>query len=193
MASEKWRLFFAVEIPSQVRARAVQVQRRLSRAAGGMVKWVEPENLHITLKFIGEVEAGKVEQVRRIGRQAALKARPMNIEVAGAGAFPSPSSVRVLWLGVRGDTAELAGLAEALEAGLEEAGICGRESRPFVAHLTLGRARRGARLRGIAPALAEFEGESFGEFRVESFVLMRSHLRPEGPVYEVVERFSLGG
>lgn len=192
MASEeKWRLFYAVELPEAVRQQAVEVQRRLAAQMGSMVKWVSAENLHVTLKFVGWVPAKRVGRAIEIGRQVAAASVPCDLVVRGAGAFPSPSRPRVIWLGLAGQVEVLAGIATQLDELTAGEGLAEPESRPFTPHLTLGRVRRGKKPRDIGPALAQFEGCEFGNIPVRGFVLMRSHLRPDGPKYEVVDTFEL--
>jgi len=188
---ESWRLFFAVELPADVRERAYEIGRRLARAAGGAVKWVEVENLHVTLKFVGGVPVGRVDEVVAAGRVAAAAGRSVELVLGGAGAFPSARSPRVLWIGVSGEIEPLGRVAAELDRLLSEAGLAEPEGRPFKPHLTLGRVRRGARAPELTSALAELSNSQAGRVTVEDFVLMRSHLSPRGPAYEVVERFRL--
>ncbi len=192
-ADEKWRLFFAVPLSDELKRRAEEVQRDLAGVAGGMVKWVEPENMHITLKFIGNVRQSDVPEVVRIGREVAARGRSCQIQIVGAGAFPNPRRARVIWLGAQGDVQALAETAAELDKLLAEAGLSQPENRAFTVHVTLGRVRKGARVRDLTEYLQRYDGQQFGELSISSFHLMRSHLRPTGPVYETVEIFQLGG
>jgi 2'-5' RNA ligase len=154
------------------------------------LRWVAPQNLHVTLKFLGEVgDAG----ARRVG--AALDSCRASVacfpcRVAGLGAFPSASSVRVLWAGIDVGREEMGLLARAIENALSALGF-EREHRGFMAHITLARARD----RAIAAPLESFgSGPSarvFGEFQVKGFSLMKSDLRPQGPVYSEVATYPL--
>lgn len=192
MATEEtWRLFFAVEFPAEARGRAFEVGRLLARDLGQVVKWVEVGSLHVTLKFVGGVPAGRVAEVIEAGRAAAAAGREGELFLAGAGAFPSARRPRVLWIGVSGDIEPLGAVAADLDRRLAEARLAEPEGRPFRPHLTLGRARQDARPPDMAAALAELADAEVGRVWVEDFVLMRSHLSPRGPTYEVVERFPL--
>jgi 2'-5' RNA ligase len=188
---EKWRLFFAVAMTDEVKARAAEVQRELGKVTGRVVKWVDPALLHITLKFVGWVPENRVEDCLSVGREIAAASRPCRLILAGAGAFPKAQCPRVLWIGAAGDVDILAAAAEALDRRMAEVGLAEPENRPFAAHLTLGRVRQDARPPDLTEALAAFADEQFGEVPVEEFLLMRSHLQPSGPVYEKIEAFSL--
>jgi len=192
-AEEPWRLFFAVELPAEIRERAFDLGRRISHALDQVIKWVEVENLHITLKFLGAVPVGRVGEALEVGRKAAKLGRVAELSLGGIGAFPSLRNVRVLWVGVGGEVEVLAQVAAELERLSAEAGLAPPEDRPFRAHLTIGRVRRGMRVPDLSNAFAELGEAPVGRVRVEDFVLMRSHLSRHGPTYEVVERFRLGG
>ena len=191
--TETWRLFFAVPVSDEVRAGIVEIQRQLAPALRGMVKWVEPENLHVTLKFIGNVPAHVVDKIRQIGEAAAAIACPVELVAEGFGAFPSLRRPRVLWVGLGGDVEPLAVLAGELDRRLAEAGIAQPENRPFTAHITLGRMRRGARPPDLSEMASRLERVRLGLAPCSEFVLMRSHLKPTGPVYEVVQTFAAAG
>lgn len=190
---EKWRLFFAVAMTDEIRRRAAEVQRELALVTGRVVKWVDPGSLHLTLKFVGWVPADRVPDVLAVGREVAAAASPASLTLVGAGAFPNARRPRVLWIGGSGDVDILAAAAGALDRRLAEQGLAEPENRPFTAHLTLGRVRPDARPPDLTEALAVFAGQEFGQVSVAEFLLMRSHLQPSGPVYEVVESFALPG
>lgn len=192
-SSETWRLFFAVLIPDDVREGAVRLQRELAPALRGMVKWVEPENLHVTLKFIGNVPAHVVGKIEEIGREASAAAQGGQLVARGIGAFPNLRRPRVIWVGLDGDVPALADVAGRLDQMLADAHIAQPESRPFAAHLTLGRIRRGARPPDLTSIVGRLGNAELGPVPFGEFVLMRSHLRPSGPVYEVVARFAATG
>ncbi|MCX7599664.1 MAG: RNA 2',3'-cyclic phosphodiesterase [Armatimonadetes bacterium] len=192
-AGESWRLFFALEFPADIRQRAFDLGRQISRVLPQVIKWVELENLHITLKFLGEVSAERVGEVTQVGRKVAEVGKPAELVLRGAGAFPSLRNPRVLWVGVSGDVDVLGQVADGLEELSAQAGLAAPEGRPFKPHLTIGRVRRGARIPDLSRTFAELAEAEVGRVTVEEFVLMRSHLSRHGPTYEVVERFVLGG
>lgn len=184
------RSFVAIEIPPPLREKVVQVQEIL-RGAGGGVKWVEPENLHLTLRFLGEVEEDRLKAVEGVCRQVAAASQPFHLELVGVGAFPHARAPRVVWMGVGEGSEALAELAARLERGIRALGFS-REERPFRPHLTLGRVRRPEAIRSLVEALASLGQERVGAMRVEEMVLMRSDLTPGGPLYTPLSRFPLG-
>ncbi|MBC7287917.1 MAG: RNA 2',3'-cyclic phosphodiesterase [Armatimonadetes bacterium] len=192
-ARDEWRLFFAIPVSDEVRSGAAEVQKRLAAALGGMVKWVEPANLHVTLKFIGNVPATSVEQVKQIGWEAAAQAVGAEMVVRGVGAFPSPRRARVIWAGLHGDTRPVAQTAKTLDTALAQAGLAKPEDRPFTPHMTLGRIRRHGRPPDLTSAVSALAEVELGTVQFAGFVLMRSFLHPSGPVYEVIEHFAVAG
>jgi RNA 2',3'-cyclic 3'-phosphodiesterase len=190
-----FRLFVALEPPDLVRRRLAALRAELERAAGraaGEVKWVSPENVHLTLQFLGAVPEERLTAVQQAVAQAARASTPLELMVTGTGAFPSARRARVLWAGLGGDLAPLASLVAALGRELAPLGFP-PEQRPFSAHLTLGRARDPRGLPGLAAALAHAGGGNEARWRAAEVILFRSHLSPHGPRYEPLFRAPLGG
>ncbi len=189
------RLFVALEPPDPVRRRLGSLQGDLKRAAGRAaadVKWVAPENVHLTLQFLGAVPEERRAAVEIAVAETAAAAPPFHLDVHGTGAFPSGRRARVLWAGVGGEVAILAELAADLGRRLAPLGYP-PEERPFSAHLTLGRSRDPRGLPGLAAALARCADGPAARWPVAEVVLFRSHLSPHGPRYEALARAALGG
>jgi 2'-5' RNA ligase len=182
------RLFVAVHLPEEIRARLATVQDRLRRAQAD-VSWVKPENLHITLKFLGETEPRRLDRIRSALADAAQGAAVFAAEVTGVGTFGGRNP-RVVWVGVRDGATPLAALARAVEDALAEVGVA-KERRGFTAHFTLGRVRSPRNLEALLAALRAEPVESFGTVCVDQFSLMESELNPSGSIYTVRDRFSL--
>jgi len=184
----KVRAFVAVDVDERIRKQVARVQNAL-RPAAGHVKWVDPKLCHLTLAFLGYVAQDRMDGIARACHQAAASMPPFDLSFRGIGAFPRWRGARVLWMGVATGEAPLRALHRELEARLEPLGF-EPEGRPFSPHLTLGRFKTPA-----GPALQEsakpFEHERFGTVRVSELRLMRSNLRPSGPVYSVLEAFPL--
>ena len=154
------------------------------------MSWVRAENIHVTLKFLGETEEKRLRRVRPALTEVAREADPFAMEVSGVGSFGGRIP-RVVWVGV-GDGAEpRTRLAGRVEAGLGRVGFP-KERRGFTAHLTLGRVRSPRNAESLLAALQEHHVEKFGGFTATQFELMQSELRPTGSVYTVLERFPLG-
>lgn len=195
MGERARRLFVALDPPDAVRRRVAALQAELRRAAGAAaaaVRWVEPANVHVTLQFLGAVPAERVAAVLAALAAAAAAARPLALEVKGAGAFPSARRARVVWLALGGETPPLAALAAEVGRRLAPLGYA-PEDRPFSPHLTVGRARDGRGAPGLAGALAAVSAADGVTWRAAELVLFESHLSPRGPRYEAAARLPLGG
>ena len=185
------RVFCAIELPAEVRARAAEHIARLRKAVPDVrASWEREEKLHITLKFLGEVEAGRVEALSVAASRATGQARPFNLALAGAGAFPPRGLPRILWLGINDSSGALARLHGRLEDECAAAGF-EREGRPFHPHLTLARMRSPQGSRGLAQVHQETDFEPM-EFAVTELVVMRSELGEGGSRYTEISRHAFG-
>jgi 2'-5' RNA ligase len=186
------RTFVAVEITSAIRARAGELIAAL-RATPADVKWVEPENLHLTLKFLDEVPVGEISGVCEAVAAGAAGLEPFELEVHGAGAFPNAGRPRTIWLGSRDGAPKMVTLHREIEGALGKLGFR-KEHRRFQPHLTIGRVRRGgpavAELGNLVWRYAEFDA---GRLGVHEVVVFSSQLQPDGPVYDALGRAPLGG
>lgn len=179
----------AVLLPDAVRANLATEIERLRRSVRD-VSWVAAENLHLTLKFLGEVEPGRLDGVATALAGVVTAAPAFPLALRGLGAFPSPTRPRVIWAGVT-DAVEVVQLAARVEEALAQLGLP-REGRPFSAHVTLGRVREPRRDPVLAAGLAEGAGREFGAFRVDQVALMRSDLSPRGARYTALGSWVLG-
>ncbi len=183
------RLFVAVRLPGEIRERLALVQDRL-RHAQADVSWVRAESLHITLKFLDEVETKRLEPIRHALAEAARGVSPFSMEVAGLGTFGG-GTPRVVWVGVREGSAPLAALASRVEDGLGRVGFA-KERRGFTAHFTLGRVRSPRNAAALLAVVREETAAPYGRMSVETFSLMQSELNPRGAIHTELDRFSLG-
>lgn len=184
---ETLRAFIAVDLPEPVRRAAAEVSRALHSAPGGEgVRWVRPEALHVTLRFLGQIEASRVAALARDVAGAIAGVPRLHLELGAVQVFPTPSRPRVVALGIAPEE-PLAALAAAVERGVVAAGF-ESESRRFRPHLTLGRIRGRA-----APDVAAVDPPPPSPFEVKEAVLFRSDLLPQGARYTPLERMPLGG
>lgn len=154
-------------------------------------RWIPPENMHITLKFLGEVDERVLPDLRKAGAEAAAAARPLRLVYGPFGAFPNLSRPRVVFFEAREGAGELEKIAAALERSAVPLGIP-RENRPFTAHLTLARIKEPLP-RALCEKLAAVPPLPPGAVQtIERISLMRSHLAPGGATYEEMESFPLG-
>lgn len=187
---ETLRLFVALELPDPALEALAALQARLQAdPAGRAARWVRPEGIHLTLKFLGEVPAGRQADITRAVEAAADGQAPLALEVAGLGCFPNPGQPRVAWAGLGGDLAGLAALQRATERALNPLGFP-PEKRGFSPHLTLGRLRREAspaeaRALGalITRSAADLGGAALAGWTAGELSLIRSELERSGARY----------
>ncbi len=187
MGRLKLRTFIALPIDDALRRRLVGLQQELCEI-GAEVKWVEPENLHVTLLFLGEVDALEVVEICRTVSGVADLKEPFPLAIAGLGAFPNLRRPRTLWVGVEDGRDQLVALHHALEDSLLRVGAYRREERAYTPHVTLGRVTGEhvpSSLLGRLKREADWQG---GTLAVREVHVMSSELTPDGPRYNVVSR-----
>jgi len=189
---EKIRAFIAIELPEAVRAALSLVQSRLRAERHSYVKWVDPGGVHLTLKFLGNIDAGQVSALSDAIGQAAQGVAPFRLELGETGAFPNQRRPNVIWVAVTGDVERLASLQRAIDQLLIPLGFV-PESRPFSPHLTLGRLKERASTaerQKIGESLATVKPEAV-HFQANEISLMRSTLTPSGAIYSRISSVSL--
>jgi 2'-5' RNA ligase len=179
------RLFVALEIPSPVRENLAALVREL-RTLAPQAKWVRAENLHVTLKFIGEVPDTKLEAIRKT-LSGVHSERPVTLDFRGLGFFPNERHPRVFWTGIEA-SANLKALAAGLESAAEKFEIP-REKRPFSPHLTLARFESPKLTDPFRTAIAEKVTRDFGSSRTNQFHLIESKLKTAGAEYTTLQSF----
>ena len=184
------RAFIALTLPSDVQSALASLQHVL-RAPGADVKWVEPPQLHVTMKFLGEITEEQRRDVEGLLGRVASSEAPFLLGLQGAGAFPSVTSPRVLWAGIGAGKDAVLRLAGAIEQ--EGAGVVPSEERPFAAHVTIGRVRSPTHLRELSQALQEAAWTPPAPCRIAALTLYRSVLGSSGPAYTVLNEFPLAG
>ena len=182
------RLFIAIDLPVEIKKKLAGVQEVLKkRVSDKVIKWVEEENFHLNLFFLGMVEEKKILNI--VQRLKQVKQKSFSLQLSGLGFFPSQNEARVIWVGVKNEIDQLKNIHKKIDSVLRELGF--DFYREFLPHLALGRVRRGYRI-------------SFGEnkkvnklinqgksFLVDRFVLFESRLSSLGPVYKTVKKFNL--
>lgn len=179
------RCFVAIELPRVLRAQIAHLIEEFEKG-DYPVRWVSEENLHLTLKFLGEIPTKLVEDVVKRLETIGEELTPFSLSLKGVGGFPTHRSPRVIWLGVGEGEAQLREIQRRVEEALFEIG-CKPEDRRFHPHLTIGRTK------GKADFEAIFKTQYHSkEFKVDSLTLFKSTLTPSGPIYEPIKRFPLG-
>jgi 2'-5' RNA ligase len=191
--AEHIRTFVAMELPAGVQRALGQVQDRLKRDRPP-VRWVAPDKVHVTLAFLGEIPGEKVEVVAGCLARAAAGLVPFEIEATGFGVFPNANRPRVVWVGIQGEVEALRSLHGRLESELAAQGFP-KEGRPFTPHLTIGRVRDRAapgEVRALGQAVTRLALPSLGRWCADRVAVIRSDLRPEGPIYTPLRVVTLG-
>ena len=183
---DTFRAFVAIDLPNSVRSALGEAQETL-KSYGFGVKWVRPESIHLTLKFLGNTATADTDKIVEAMTQAARDCPVVALAAKGIGVFPDVSRPRVIWAGLSGEIEILANLQQTLDDQLADLGFP-RETRAFKSHLTLGRVKgkiASGRMRTAIDELKTFESESF---EVNQVILFKSELRPTGAVYTKVDR-----
>ncbi len=184
------RTFIAIELPQEIKDSLGRLQGKL-KAAGADVKWVEPKNIHLTLKFIGEIDEQTQGKVSSGLKEISRASSPFGAALSSCGAFPDTSSPRVIWAGISQGDKEIKFIAQLIEDRLAAAGIP-PETRAFSSHITLGRTRSSKNRRELAKLLLYLAEKPLeGQFAVNKITLFKSTLTPHGPTYEILKEFSL--
>lgn len=190
--SQTYRTFIAVELPAAVVRRAAQLAEQLA-ASQALVKWVEPESFHVTLKFLGEVHPEGISAVGRAIERGVRDLQPFECEYHGAGAFPTTERPRTVWLGTRAGTEQMIQLHDGIDQQLAELGYR-TEHRRFRPHVTIGRVRRSfLGLRALGQLISEHADFAAGTHRVSQVVVFSSRLTRQGPQYKQLASVPLGG
>jgi|YelNatPaOPRAMG01_1025707.scaffolds.fasta_scaffold109702_1 2'-5' RNA ligase len=183
------RTFLAVEIPRAPKDEVRGLIQTLARTPS-KVKWVSPDQVHLTLKFFGSVPLETVDLIKRTLAPVITAKGRFRLTLKDLGGFPNLVRPRVIWLGLGGDLTALTELYKGVEEALAAVGIP-REDRPFKAHLTLGRNKAPAAEKGLVEALKGTRWQETAPFDIEQVILYRSDLKPSGPIYTPLQVFPL--
>lgn len=191
--SQNIRTFVAVEIDAAITGRAVEVIDKL-RSVPVDVKWVEPENMHLTVKFLGDVDISDTYEVCKAVTRAVKDVEPFDLEIRGVGAFPNIQRPRTIWFGGGEGEQQMADLANRLDNELFKVGFR-KEGRRFQTHLTLGRVHteRGPALADLSRLLEEYVDLEVGSTPIDEVIIFSSTLTRTGPVYDPLGRATIGG
>ncbi|MGC8932092.1 MAG: RNA 2',3'-cyclic phosphodiesterase [Candidatus Methanodesulfokora sp.] len=176
------RTFIAVDLDSSLKGKVVDLQSRLEKSTDYVLKLVEPENLHITLKFLGDVNEGRLEKVFYTVKETLSGINSFRIMLRGVGAFPSIRRPEVIWIGLGEGAENLIKIMTALETSLARIGFP-REKREPVPHLTIARVKKPSK-NGISSFLESLADMEIGFMEVSDVKVKSSTLTPSGPIYK---------
>lgn len=186
------RTFIAIELPQEIKDFLNTIQAKLKKT-GADVKWVEPKNIHLTLKFLGEIDDKKLERILAIIEDTAESKNSFSMRISAVGAFPKINSPRVIWLNIDEGKTETEEIARDLEEKIAQLGIP-KEDRPFSCHITIGRTRSTLNREKLVQELKNLVDIGKGgnlAFTVTKITLFKSTLTPKGPIYEVLKEVIL--
>jgi 2'-5' RNA ligase len=191
-APDRIRAFIALALESALAAEVRKVQQSLN-APGGAVRWIDPQHLHLTLRFLGNVPTDRMDELSAALRHACARAAPFHVALEGAGCFPNPKNPRVVWIGIQGDLEPLRKLQEQIARETKSFGdTC--DERAFQPHLTIGRVKASGLAGRKAVQAIEFVGvPRLGVWTVQNVLLLRSELSPDGARYTTLAAVALHG
>jgi 2'-5' RNA ligase len=190
------RTFIAIELDETINAALTDLQEQLkTKVPRDSVRWVRPEGIHLTLKFLGDVPVNRIEEIEQALTRACAGFPVFSLSVEGLGCFPNPRRPRVVWVGVQEESGTLKRLQKAVEDGMAKLGFA-PEGRKFHAHLTLGRTQRRASsgdVRRLGQLVEDTKIGELGRMEARAVSLIKSDLRPTGAVYTQLAEARLGG
>ena len=190
---EQIRSFIAIELPAELRLEISQLQAQLKSGQPSRVKWVDPDSIHLTLKFLGNIAIDRTGEITSALEEAAQGIPSFRLKVKDPGAFPNLKRVRVVWVGISGEVAQLSRLLQRIESNLAALGFT-PESRPFSPHLTLARIHNQAspdERQRLGQLIADTKFEADSTIMVNAISLMRSQLTRAGAIYSRVSSIRL--
>jgi len=181
------RAFMAVEVNTKLVDTIIEVQKVLAEA-NAQIKFVEPENLHFTFKFLGEITQQKTDTILNMVEDKAENYRPFNIKIKGVGAFPNPGYIKVLWLGIENPTI-FSKIQEDFDEEFVKMGF--KKERSYIPHLTIGRVKGVENKELLTNIVKELEDIDIGSMKIDRIILKESELTPAGPIYTDIKEIFL--
>ena len=183
------RSFIAIELPNEIKNKISELLHKIKQTRAD-VKWVNPQSIHLTLKFLGNIETGKIEDILSGIKNSSEGIKPFSVEINSISAFPKPEYPRVVWIGINEKTGTLLTLSQKMEENLSYLGF-EKEERSFKPHLTLGRVKSQKRKEQLLSFIIQSKDLSLGMFSVTEISLMQSILKPSGAEYSCLGRVGL--
>jgi len=175
------RTFIAIDIDDHAKQRLSEFISYLKKT-GSDVKWIDESQMHLTLKFLGNIDDSKIQQISRILKSVTENFKSFSITLSGIGAFPNLKHPRVIWIGVEKGKDQLKDLNTIIEDYMEEEGFP-KENRPYKAHLTIGRVKTSRNLSVLSRLIAETNFQLDSEIKIDEIILFKSTLTPKGAIY----------
>jgi len=181
-----FRGFISIDIGAL--SNIVEFEKKIKQT-GAIVKLVEPENIHITLKFLGDTDEEKIDEIEKIIKKSVEGIKPFNIQLKSTGVFPNEKYIKIVWLGIQ-NSEKIAKIASKIDKGLSEIGFS-REKREFSPHLTIARVKSAKNKDKILKIIENDKEFEFADIIVESIKLKKSDLTQKGPIYNTLIEIKL--
>ncbi len=182
---EEIRAFIAIELPREIKQMLARLQNQLKSGSQAPVKWVNPDIIHLTLKFLGNIDSAITDKITAALQEATRGILPFHVKIGGVGVFPNPRRVQVVWIGLAGEVDKLGQLQKRIDSSLAPLGFK-PETRSFTPHLTLGRVRDRAtpeQRHDLGRLITGTQFDAAGSLKVNAVHLIKSRLTREGPIY----------
>ncbi len=183
------RTFLAIEIEPYIKDKIEESQKIIEDSNSSNIKFVEKENIHLTLKFFGEIDDDKIEEITNIVKQSIKKYETYTIKLVNIGAFPNIYNPRVIWTGINDKNKTTIKLIEELDKKFNKIGF--KKEKNYVPHITIGRVKNITDREKLTDVLKENKKRYHGKMEVKKICLKSSTLTPNGPIYENIEEFEL--
>jgi len=187
--SDTIRAFIAIPLNPKIQRTIERIQDHLSKNNNN-VNWVKPENIHITLKFLGDINTEQINSVKQALANLCQNTRPFKVELSRLGAFPHIDRPRTLWVGVIDSKQQLSRIAVSLNKALVKLGFQSGQ-KPFTSHITIGRIRSQKNINYLSQIMSEFSLPADSIQNIKSVILYQSTLTPQGPIYEPLHKIKL--
>ncbi|MBM2838384.1 MAG: 2',3'-cyclic phosphodiesterase [Deltaproteobacteria bacterium] len=185
----KIRAFIACDIPEALLEKISSIQEKL-KGLDAEVSWTKVSSIHLTIRFLGDIEEGLVDKVDAAIKEASIGQPPFDINIKGSGVFPNLKHPRVIWLGIDDGAKGLTNLQQGFEDGLKALGF-EPEEREFRPHLTLGRVKGQKGKESLSSAVSELRDVEIGSFTIDRVILYKSELKPTGAIYTKLREVEL--
>ncbi|KPJ62021.1 MAG: hypothetical protein AMJ42_00375 [Deltaproteobacteria bacterium DG_8] len=183
------RSFIAIELSPLIKTKIEEIQNKLKPSSSD-VRWVRPEGIHLTLKFLGNIEEEMIPEISDIIRKCSADTTSFTLEIRSLGAFPNEKNPKVIWVGAEDNSGTLGKLQQSLENRLSTLGFK-VEKRAFSPHLTLGRLKSSKGKSRLTQGLEDYKHFEFGTFEAKEVCLFKSELKPGGAIYTKLKAFPL--
>jgi 2'-5' RNA ligase len=183
------RTFIAIELSDTAKERLSEIQKQLQQLELD-VKWIEPENIHLTLRFLGDLTQKQLKSITEAMPQWVTGVPPFSIAITGLGAFPSPQKPKVIWAGVNDNSGEMSRLAEQIEQGINQCGIS-KADREFSPHITIGRVKELKNISCLTETVPGYAISPALEQTISKVTLFKSTLSAQGSIYKVLTQVDL--